>query len=105
MPLKPPKYVDTVRLLVYWHYTQLIAKAACFEGNYGFVISHYKKLASGEMNWSSPIRDNEKELEKGRVCVYCGATGDLSSDHIGPASRAGVDPRIAALLDSADSFV
>jgi hypothetical protein len=28
MPLKPPKYVDTVRRLIYWQYAQLIAKAA-----------------------------------------------------------------------------
>ena len=82
MPLKPPKTVDTVRLLVYWQYAQLIARAAGFEGNYGFVISRYKKLASGEMNWSSSIRDYERELEKGRVCVYCGATAGLSTDHI-----------------------
>jgi hypothetical protein len=34
MPLKPPKYVDTVRRLIYWQYAQLIAKAAGFEGNY-----------------------------------------------------------------------
>jgi len=80
MPLKPPKYVDTVRRLIYWQYAQLIAKAAGFEGNYGFVISRYKKLESGEMSWSSSIRDYEKELEKGRVCVYCGATGSLSTD-------------------------
>jgi hypothetical protein len=53
MPLKPPKYVDTVRRLIYWQYAQLIAKAAGFEGNYGFVISRYKKLESGEMSWSS----------------------------------------------------
>jgi len=105
MPLKPPKYVDTVRRLIYWHYAQLIAKAAGFEGNYGFVVSRYKKLESGEMNWSSSIRDYEKELEKGRVCVYCGASENLSTDHIIPKSRAGVDPRIAMLLDSSDNCV
>ena len=53
MILKPPKYVDTVRRFIYWQYAQLIAKAAGFDGNYGFVISRYKKLESGEMNWSS----------------------------------------------------
>lgn len=105
MPLKPPKYVDTVRRLIYWQYAQLIARAAGFEGYYGFVISRYKKLESGEMSWSSSIRDYEKELEKGRVCAYCGATGSLSTDHIVPISRAGVDPRIVALLDSADNCV
>jgi hypothetical protein len=105
MPLKPLKYVDTVRRFIFWQYAQLIAKAAGFEGNYGFVISRYKKLESEEMSWSSSIRDYEKELEKGRVCVYCGATSGLSTDHIIPISRAGVDPRIAALLDTSDNCV
>jgi len=34
MPLKPPKYVETVRHLIYWQYAQLIAKAAGLEDNY-----------------------------------------------------------------------
>jgi hypothetical protein len=54
------------------------------------------------MNWSSSVRDHEKELDKGRVCAYCGATTCLSTGHIIPVSRAGVGPRIAALLDSSD---
>lgn len=94
-----------MRRLIYWQYAQLIAKAAGFEGNYGFVISRYKKLESGEMSWSSSVRDYEKELEKGRVCIYCGTTAGLSTDHIVPILRAGVDPRIAALLDTSDNCV
>lgn len=105
MPLKPPKYVNTVRKLIYWQYAQLIAKAAGFEDNYGFVVSRYKKLLSGEMTWSSSVRDYQKELERGRVCVYCGTKTKLSTDHIVPASRAGVDPRIARLLDSPDNCI
>jgi len=101
----PPKYVTTVRQLIYWEYAKLIAKAAGFEGNFGFIVSRYKKLQSGEIVWSSSIRDYEKELEKGRVCTYCGATAALSSDHIIPASRAGVDPRIGMLLNSSDNCV
>jgi hypothetical protein len=101
----PPKYVTTVRQLIYWEYAKLIARAAGFENNYGFIVSRYKKLASGEMTWSSSVRDYEKELDKGRVCIYCGATTGLSTDHIVPVSRAGVDPRIAALLDTADNCV
>lgn len=105
MPLKPPKYVNSVRHLIYWQYAQLIAKAAGFEDNYGFVISRYKKLASGEMQWSSSVRDYQKELDKGRICVYCGATTNLSTDHIVPISRGGVDPRISRLVDSSDNCV
>jgi hypothetical protein len=105
MSLKPPKYVDTVRRLIYWQYAQLIAKAAGFETNYGFVVSRYKKLESGEMVWSSSVRDYEKELDKGRICIYCGSTEALSTDHIVPISRAGVDPRIIAVVDSSDNCV
>jgi hypothetical protein len=105
MTLNPPKFVNTVRRFIYWQYAQLIARSAGFEGNYGFVISRYKKLESGEMNWSSSIRDYENELEKGRICVYCGSTVSLSTDHIIPISRAGVDPRILALVDSSDNCV
>jgi hypothetical protein len=101
----PPKYVTTVRQLIFWEYARLIARAAGFENNFGFIVSRYKKLVSGEMNWSSSIRDYEKELDKGRVCIYCGATTILSIDHIIPVSRVGVDQRIRALLDSADNCV
>ncbi len=101
----PPKYIITVRQLIYWEYARLIARAAGFEENYGFIVSRFKKLVSGEMNWSSSIRDYEKELDKGRVCTYCGATGEVCTDHIIPKSRAGVDPRIMQLLDTSDNCV
>jgi hypothetical protein len=103
--MKPPKYVDTVRRFIYWQYAVLIARSAGFEGNYGFVVSRYKKLKSGEMAWSSSVRDHEKELDRGKICVYCGSTAGLSTDHIVPISRAGVDPRVAFLLDSSDNCV
>jgi len=106
MALKPPtKLVKTMWDLIYWLYAELIAKAAGFADNYGFVISCYKKLKSGEMTWSSSIRDHTKEWEKGKICVYCGADKNLTLDHIIPASRAGVDPRIKEMLESTDNTV
>ncbi|MFX0181449.1 MAG: HNH endonuclease [Candidatus Hodarchaeota archaeon] len=106
MALKPPsRHVKTVRELIYWLYADLIARAAGFEGQYGFVMSRYKKLKSGEMKWSSSIRDKQKEWEKGKMCVYCEATKGVTHDHIIPASRAGVDPRVKNLLESADNCV
>ena len=101
----PPRFVKTVRQLIYWEYAKLIARAAGFEGNYRFTVSRYKKLVSGEIRWSSSIHDYQKELDRGRVCVYCGAKKALSTDHIIPVSRAGVDPRIVTLLNSADNCV
>jgi len=101
----PPKYVTTVRELIYWEYARLIARAAGLGENYGFIVSRYKKLVSGEMKWANTARDFAKQYEKGDICVYCGATTSLSTDHIIPISRAGVDPRIVALLDSEDNCV
>lgn len=105
MSVKAPKYVKTLRDLIYWSYAELIARAAGFDNNYGFVVSRYKMLKSGEMKWSSSMRDYQKSLEKGNVCTYCGSTENISMDHIIPISRAGVDPRILRLLDSGDNWV
>lgn len=106
MALKPPsKQVKTVQDLIYWLYAELVARAAGFKDNYGFVMSRYKKLRSGDMKWSSTIRDHQKEWEKGKICVYCGGTNKLSIDHIVPISRAGVDPRVTTLLSSPDNCV
>jgi hypothetical protein len=101
----PPKYVQTVRELIYRHHAQFIARSAGFEGTYGFIVSRYKKLVSGEMKWSSTLRDHLKELEQGKVCAYCGATEGLSMDHIIPVCRAGIHPRIAKMLESSDNTV
>jgi len=104
--LKPPeRHVKTVEDLIFWLYAQLIARAAGFQDNWGFVMSRYKKLKSGEMKWSSTVRDHQKEWEKGRRCVYCGSEGQVTIDHIIPISRAGVDPRVISLLNSPDNCV
>jgi len=101
----PPRFVKTVRQLIYWEYAKLIGRAAGFEKNYAFIVSRYKKLLSGEISWSSSIHDYVKELERGRSCVYCGSSSGLTVDHIIPISRAGVDPRVNALLNSQDNCV
>jgi hypothetical protein len=101
----PPKYVKTVEGLIYWEYAKLIARAAGFEDNYGFITSRYKKLESGEMEWSSSIRDREKEWEHGQVCVYCGSTEKLAQDHIIPSCRGCVDSKVRELLESGDNCV
>jgi hypothetical protein len=105
MALNPPKYIATVRQLIYWQYAQLIAKAAGFQDNWGFVVSRYKKLSSGEMKWSTSVRDYQKERDKRNMCIYCGSTENISTDHIIPMSRAGIDQRIVKLLDSRDNCV
>ena len=73
MSLKPPKYVKTLRDLIYWSYAELIAIAAGFDTNYGVVVSRYKLLKSGEMKWSSSMRIIRNRWKGGNVCTYCGS--------------------------------
>jgi hypothetical protein len=101
----PPRSVKTVRDLIYWLYAELIADAAGFEGNYGFVVSRYKLLKSGEMVWLKHQRDYDKACKKGNVCVYCDAKEHITTDHIIPSSRAGEDSHVRELLESEDNFV
>lgn len=106
MSLKPPrKIIKTVRDLIFWEYACLIADSAGFKDNYGFVISRFKKLTSGEMSWSGTIRDFQKQLEPAKVCTYCGKRGKLTMDHIIPVSRAGIDPRVKELVESEENCV
>jgi hypothetical protein len=66
----PPAAVKTVRDLLNWQYAKLIARSAGYEGKYGFIIERFKKLQSGEMNWSGSIREYIKEREVTGECIY-----------------------------------
>jgi hypothetical protein len=54
-------------------------------------MNRFKKLASGEINWSTSIREYIKEREQQDVCIYCGKKCDLTLEHILPRSRGGPD--------------
>lgn len=54
-------------------------------------MDRFKKLASGEINWSTSIREYIKEKEKKDVCIYCENKTDLTLEHIMPRSRGGPD--------------
>lgn len=85
----PPRTVKTIKDLIYWEYAKLIAKAAGFSNNYGFIMSRFLKLRSGEIKWSDLERDDKEALMRERSCVYCGSKDDLSFDHIIPLIREG----------------
>lgn len=73
----PPPAVKTIRDLIFWQY--------------GFVMDRFKKLVSGEISWSTSIREYVKECEKPGECIYCGGKVGLTLDHILPRSRGGPD--------------
>ncbi|RLF70903.1 MAG: HNH endonuclease [Thermoplasmata archaeon] len=88
----PPAAVKTIRDLIFWQYAKIIAASAGMgKSNYRFIMDRYKKLRSGEIEWSSSIREYVKERERLDECIYCGAKGNLSVDHLIPLSRGGPD--------------
>ena len=88
----PPSAVKTVKDLLYWQYAKIIsASAGAGKKNYGFIMDRFKKLQSGDIQWSTSIREYVKEHEQPDQCVYCGAKGDLTVEHMLPRSRGGPD--------------
>jgi len=88
----PPPAVKTIRDLIYWQYAKIISESAgAGKRQYGFVMDRFKKLASGEISWSTSIREYVKEREKAGECIYCGGEKDLTLDHIMPRARGGSD--------------
>lgn len=54
-------------------------------------MDRFKKLQSGEIEWSSSIREYIREREMPNQCIYCGSIENLSCDHLIPRSRGGPD--------------
>jgi len=88
----PPSAVKSIRDLIYWQYTKIIWEAAgTGKRNYGFVMNRFQKMVSGDISWSTSIREYVKEREQAGECIYCGARTDLTLDHILPLSKGGPD--------------
>ncbi len=88
----PPKAVKTLRDLLYWQYAKLISESAGFgKANYAFTMDRFKRLQSGDLEWSSSIREWLHERESPDRCIYCGSQEKLTVDHMIPLSRGGPD--------------
>ncbi|KXB00085.1 HNH endonuclease [candidate division MSBL1 archaeon SCGC-AAA259O05] len=89
----PPSAVKTVEDLIFWQYAKIISKSAGMgKKNYGFIMERFKKLQSGEIEWSTSIREYVRESERKDECIYCGEEcEDLTLEHILPLSRGGPD--------------
>lgn len=88
----PPSAVKTLRDLIFWQYAKIISESAGFgKRNYRFIMNRFKKLQSGEIEWSSSIREWIRERENPNQCIYCGAEKRLTVDHMIPLSRGGPD--------------
>ena len=80
----PPAVVKTVKDLIYWQYAKIIAESASIgKKDYGFVMNKFKQLKSDSISWNE-IREYVKERDYGDECIFCGATADLTLDHLLP---------------------
>lgn len=88
----PPAAVKTVREIIYYQYAKMISASSGFgKTNYGMVMSKWKQLCSGEIQWSSAVREWLKEKEEPTKCIYCGEEKELTIEHILPRSCGGED--------------
>jgi hypothetical protein len=87
----PPRTVKTIRDLILWEYAKLMAEAAGMSTQYGFIMSRFKKLQAGEIQWKDIDRDAIQMQKEQRICVYCGSKKDLSTEHIIPVCKGGLD--------------
>jgi len=88
----PPSAVKTVRDLIYWQYAKIISESAgAGKKQYAFVMNRFKRLQSGEIEWSGAIREYIRERDLPTQCIYCQSSTNLSFDHLIPRSRGGPD--------------
>ena len=89
----------TVAELIYWSYANLaMAQDGINRGlptydktSFIIRIRLFKGLLSGKLQISSLFKDERWKMENGARCVYCGATENLSVDHLFPRIKGGAD--------------
>ncbi|MCL4360347.1 HNH endonuclease [Patescibacteria group bacterium] len=88
----PPPIAQTIRDTIYWQYAKLISKSACI-GNQGrgFQMNRFLALRDGEIEWSTTLREWEKEREHLDECIYCEKQIELTTEHILPKKHNGPD--------------
>jgi len=90
----PDRDVKTVRDQIYFQYAKIAARSAfnCKDGeeakkkHYGFIKTMLRDLQSGRKSWSDIEREDWLLVDSEKKCVYCGATENLSREHIVPKS-------------------
>jgi len=90
----PDRDVETIQDLIYYQYSKIIARSAFAMPNgkeakgkhYGFIKQTFRELKSGTKSWSEITREDWQFVEADKRCIYCGATMNLSKEHIVPKS-------------------
>jgi len=87
----PPSAVKTLRELIYWQYAKIISDSTGMgKKQWAFVMDRFEKLKDETIFWNS-IREYVKEKDTPGRCFFCGATEQLSLEHLFPRIRGGPD--------------
>lgn len=75
----PPKYVRTIRELIYWEYAKLVAGSAVKDRkNYRFIAYVYSGFKKNLLDPSSILKENKMLVESGsNICAYCNCSEEL----------------------------
>jgi hypothetical protein len=61
----PPKPIKSPREIIYYQYAKIISESSGFgKTNYGMIMTKWKQLVNGEIQWSSSVREWLKERAK-----------------------------------------
>ena len=90
----PDKEVKTIQDLIFYQYAKIIAKSAmktsdnktAKKNHYGFIKKTFRELRDGKKSWSDILREDLQFADSDKACVYCGATENLTKEHIIPKS-------------------
>jgi hypothetical protein len=84
----PPKFVRTVRQLIYWEYAKFVAGIAVADRRaFAFARYTFNRLLAGQIEMSAIVRENKFLMERGPICAYCGVEEGLQWEHVIPKSR------------------
>lgn len=90
----PDREAQTIEHLIYYQYAKIVTKSAmnvpdgktAKSTHYGFIKQTLRDLKQGIKKWSDITREDWQFVQNEQVCIYCGATSDLSQEHIVPRS-------------------
>jgi hypothetical protein len=91
--------LNSIRDVIYYSYANLamahsaVDKKLSKYSSFNFMIRSrlFKGLQNGTMNIRSLFDDEKVKINIGEICNYCGATKNLSLDHIFPKKMGGTD--------------
>ena len=82
--MSPPRWVGPkVKDLIFYYYARsVIAPAAGFAGNFGFIYKKYKALLEGSILFSDFEEDIEELSPSDNNCIICNKQGNVRFRHL-----------------------